>query len=103
MIQRFLLLMITQASSSSIDTTPERELQARLSVLTSPSEAVQTIVTYNASFETSLERMDFALKVCHMSLLGLFVYVCNELIALRFVRALVDAQCVMAITSNGTS
>jgi hypothetical protein len=50
-----------------LDSIPNGELQARsISVsgsAASPSESLHTVVSYNASFATSKERMEFALKV----------------------------------------
>jgi hypothetical protein len=44
-----------------LNATPERQKQT--SGYSSPSESLHTVVTYNTSFRTSQERMEFALKV----------------------------------------
>jgi hypothetical protein len=44
-----------------LNTTPER--QKKTSGYPSPSESLHTVVTYNTSFQTSQERMEFALEV----------------------------------------
>jgi chromosome segregation ATPase len=44
-----------------LNATPERQNQT--SGYSSPSESLHTVVTYNTSFQTSQERMEFALKV----------------------------------------
>jgi hypothetical protein len=50
-----------------LDSIPNGELQAcSISIsdsAASPSESLHTVVSYNASFATSKERMEFALKV----------------------------------------
>lgn len=45
-----------------LNATPERQKQT--SGYSSPSESLHTVVTYNTSFQTSQERMEFALEVC---------------------------------------
>ena len=44
-----------------LNATPERQKQT--SGYSSPSESLHTVVTYNTSFQTPQERMEFALEV----------------------------------------
>jgi hypothetical protein len=50
---------------SSEKSTPHSDAMMHQSQLASPSIFLQTVVTYNESFTTSQERMEFAIKVCH--------------------------------------
>ncbi len=53
----------------NLDSTPQREIRSRGHrgcSPASPSESLHTVVTYNASFATPHERMEFALKACHL-------------------------------------